>query len=419
MSAWLQQAIDKASSVNDWLSPIRAEALQALKQESWPTRKTEAWKYTPLTPLERTEFSQVTNSAAVDIDSIAGLNSIDLVFVDGVLVTSTNALMNTKGLTISSIESSDEETRLWAAGEFGQIKPKRHLFGLVNDVLATQGVIVNVDAGTKFKQPIRLIHLQNNGNEAHTRVLVRLGDNANASIIEQFTGDQNSFSTSVAEFSIGKEAKLEHYRFCLQTGDSMTVGGSHFRLQEKASLNSQLVGYGSKLARIDVDVDYAGEQATAKLNAIYLLKDKEVFDLHSTIEHAVPNCVTDETVRGIVGDHAKATFNGRIHIHRDAQKTLAELSNKNLLLARTAQINTKPELEIYADDVKCAHGATVAELDKSALYYMMSRGISKEDALVMLNFGFINALVDEMPNEALAEWLRPILKTRFQVMGSK
>lgn len=419
MSKWLQQTIENAGSVQDWLSPIRAEALQALKHESWPTRKTEAWKYTPVKPLEKAEFSQSKNAVAVDIESITGLNSLDLVFVDGVLVTPVNELTLEKGLTISSFESSDEATQLWVAGEYGQIKPKRHLFGLVNDVLATQGVIIDVEDNAELEQPIRLVHLQNDGNEAHTRVVMRLGVNATASVIEQFTGDQSSFSTSVAEFAVGENAKLEHYRFCLQTGESMTVGGSHFRLQEKASLNSQLVGYGSKLARIDVDVDYAGEHAAAKLNAIYLLKDKEVFDLHSTIEHAVPNCITDETVRGIVGDHAKATFNGRIHIHRDAQKTLAELSNKNLLLARTAQINTKPELEIYADDVKCAHGATVAELDKRALYYMMSRGISRKDALVMLNFGFINALVDEMPNKALAEWLRPILRTRFQAMGSQ
>ena len=418
MSQWLQQTIDRASTVDDWLSPVRAEALKTLKQTSWPTRKTEAWKYTAVTPLEKAELVPSTSSTAVDIDSIEGLDSIDLIFVDGRLLTPVNTLKLGKGIKISALDTSDKSTQLWVAGEFGQIKPKRHVFGLVNDVLATQGIIIDVEANTALCQPIRLIHLQNKGNEAHARVIMRLGENAKASVIEQFTGDQESFSTSVAEFSVGHAATLEHYRFCLQTGESMAVGGSHFRLQESASLNSHLIGYGSKLARVDLDVDYAGEHATAKLNAIYLLKDKEVFDLHSTIEHAVPHCVTDETVRGIVGDHATATFNGRIHIHRDAQKTLAELNNKNLLLARTARINTKPELEIYADDVRCAHGATVAELDKSALYYMMSRGINKEDALVMLNFGFINALVDEMPNEAIAEWLRPILRKRFQSMSS-
>ena len=419
MSMWLEKALNRADQVQDWLSPVRMQALETLKQEKWPTRKTEAWKYTPVKPLEIAEFNHTAQANVVDVDSIQGLDSIDLVFVDGCLTTPIHSLALPEGLTIDSFESANTDVQTWVSEVFGQIKPKRHLFGLVNDVLATQGVIIDVNAGQKIDKPIRLIHLQNEGNEAHTRVLVRLGADAQASVIEQFTGDQNSFSTNVAEFSIGESASLEHYRFCLQTNEAMSVGGSHFKLHEKSQLNSQLVGYGSKLARVDVDVEYAGENAFSKLNAIYLLKDKEIFDLHSTIEHAVPHCVTDETVRGIVGDHAKATFNGRIHIHRDAQKTLAELSNKNLLLARTAQINTKPELEIYADDVRCAHGATVAELDKSALYYMMSRGISKADALIMLNFGFINALVDEMPNEAVAEWLRPILRQRFKAMGSE
>jgi Fe-S cluster assembly protein SufD len=121
-------------------------------------------------------------------------------------------------------------------------------------------------------------------------------------------------------------------------------------------------------------------------------------------------------VRGIVADEARSVFNGRIHIHRYAQKTLAELNNRNLLLSDKAEVNTKPELEIYADDVRCAHGATIAEIDKQALYYLQSRGIDQGKAQVMLNFGFINELIDEMPNRALAEWIRPLIRDRFASM---
>jgi Fe-S cluster assembly protein SufD len=162
-----------------------------------------------------------------------------------------------------------------------------------------------------------------------------------------------------------------------------------------------------------------GEHAKAKFNAVYLLGEAEHFDLHSTIEHVMPNGTTLENARGIVGDKAKAVFNGRIHIHRDAQKTLAELHNRNLLLSRRGQINTKPELEIYADDVLCAHGATVAETEEETLYYLLSRGISRSQALVMLNFGFIQELVDQMPNQHLAQWLKPQLQSRFVEMEVK
>ncbi len=155
------------------------------------------------------------------------------------------------------------------------------------------------------------------------------------------------------------------------------------------------------------------------MNAIYLLAEGELFDMHSTIEHAVPNGTTQENARGIIGDKARAVFSGRIHIHRDAQKTLAELNNRNLLLSRRALINTKPELEIYADDVQCAHGATVAEIEEKALYYLMSRGIKRSKALVMLNFGFIQELVNGINNEPIKEWLLPMLNERFTNMEVK
>ena len=133
----------------------------------------------------------------------------------------------------------------------------------------------------------------------------------------------------------------------------------------------------------------------------------------------MPNGTTEENARGIVGDKARAVFNGRIHIHRDAQKTLAELNNRNLLLSRRGVINTKPELEIYADDVKCAHGATVAEIEEEALYYMLTRGIARSKALVMLNFGFIQELINDVPNGAIREWLAPLLSERFVQMEVK
>jgi Fe-S cluster assembly protein SufD len=203
------------------------------------------------------------------------------------------------------------------------------------------------------------------------------------------------------------------------TAAAKQLGGSHFKLHNRSTLNSTMVGYGSDLSRLDVDIHHAGEFADAKMNAIYLLAEGELFDLHSTIEHAMPNGTTEENARGIVGDKARAVFNGRIHIHRDAQKTLAELNNRNLLLSRRGVINTKPELEIYADDVKCAHGATVAEIDEEALYYLLTRGVPRSKALVMLNFGFIQELVNDVPNSAIREWLQPLLSERFSQMEVK
>ncbi|WP_026376987.1 Fe-S cluster assembly protein SufD [Aestuariibacter salexigens] len=414
MSQWFESAIVRAEQVNDWLSPVRAEALQTLKRASWPTRKTEAWKYLSLRRLEKSEFAQQQESAQITPEIIEGLDSLDLTFVDGQLVDLPADLP--AGLSIVSLQNATDSVKQWAGEIIGDIKPERHLFGLINDTLAQHGVIIDVAEGVSVERPIRISYMSSEGSEAHTRVLVRVASNASVTVIEQAQNKHNSLHTSVAEYAIHEQAELTHYGLMMGGGAAMHVAGMHFRLAQQATLNSHLVGFGSELNRLDVDVQHRGEQADANINAVYLLRDAEVFDLHSTIEHEVPHCTTDENVRGIVADRSKAVFNGRIHIHRDAQKTLAELNNKNLLLSREAQINTKPELEIYADDVKCAHGATVAEIDKKALYYLQSRGISREQALVMLNFGFINALVDEMPHSALAEWLRPILRNRFASM---
>lgn len=411
MSQWLAHVIERAAAVDDWLSPVRAEALAKLKEQSWPGRRTEAWRYTSLHAVEDLSLPTESNAQA-EAPAIKGLDAIDLVFVDGRLTSDLAALNLPEGLTIRSLTDKSDI----AEQVFTQVKPSHHLFGLVNDVLATQGVVIDVAPNATIERPIRVVNFATDNVESHTRVLVSLGDNAKATVIEHGSGTGHSLNTAFAEYDIADNARLEHYRFALHQGEAIHVGGSHFKLANKSRLNSTLIGYGSQLTRLDVDIIHAGEHAHAKFNNAYLLAPKEHFDLHSTIEHAMPNGTTEENARGIIGDKAKAVFNGRIHIHRDAQKTLAELNNRNLLLSRGAQINTKPELEIYADDVQCAHGATVAEIDEEALYYLLTRGIDKQKALVMLNFGFVQEMVFDMPNEALAEWLQPILKQRFEDM---
>jgi Fe-S cluster assembly protein SufD len=415
MSQWLHHVLERAATVDDWLSPVRARALDTLKQQQWPNRRTEAWRYTSLHPVADLKLQTHTQPGQAEAPVIEGLNSLDLVFVDGQLITELNALTLPEGVSIHTLAAPSDT----AEAMFGQVKPQRHLFGLVNDVLAEQGVVIDVAADARVEQPIRIVNFASAGVESHQRTLVRVGAGAKATIIEHGSGSGNSLNTAFAEYDIADNAELEHYRFALHEGEAIHVGGSHFKLHNHSKMNSTLIGYGSQLTRLDVDIEHAGEHAFAKFNNVYLLAPREHFDLHSTIEHAMPNGTTDENARGIIGDRAKAVFNGRIHIHRDAQKTLAELNNRNLLLTRGAQINTKPELEIYADDVQCAHGATVAEIDDEALYYMLTRGINKQQALVMLNFGFIQELVFQMPNKALADWLQPILKARFESMMEK
>lgn len=418
MSQWLEQVIDSAQR-DDYLSPVRQQALTQLKADGWPARRSESWRFTPLTPVEKREAKQAVQADSLPVPAIDNLNAIDLIFVDGVLVTQVNTLDVPAGMTITSLNTDDAATQQAISSVYGQVKPTRHMFGLVNDALCQHGIFINVEAGVKIDTPVRIVNMASQNVDAHTRVVVKVAEGASATVIEQGFGDTESLTTAFAEYDLADDAHLEHYRFAMFTGKAKQLGGSHFKLHNRTTLNSTMVGYGSELSRLDVDIHHAGEFADAKMNAIYLLAEGELFDLHSTIEHAMPNGTTEENARGIVGDKARAVFNGRIHIHRDAQKTLAELNNRNLLLSRRGVINTKPELEIYADDVKCAHGATVAEIEEEALYYMLTRGISRSKALVMLNFGFIQELINDVPSVAVREWIAPILSERFAQMEVK
>jgi Fe-S cluster assembly protein SufD len=413
MSNWLAQAITEAEQVNDWLSPKRESSLALLKKSPWPNRQTEAWKYTPINVIERTKF-EPANDTFHHTSDIPNLNAIDLVFFNGIFDAQASTSALPAGLSISAL--ADGASQTWALESFNKIKPKRHFFGLINDALATQGCIIDVACGAVIEQPIRIAQGFSSGSQSHTRVLMRLGESAKAVVVEQLQGDALCLNTSFAEYQIADKAHLEHYRLAMQSGEAISIGGCHFHLGEASQLESNLIGFGSQLSRVDMDIIHSGEHSNAKLNVIYLLDGKELFDLHSAIEHTKPNGVSEQNVRCIVADRANAIFNGRIHIHRDAQKILAQMNNRNLLLSENAQLNTKPELEIYADDVRCAHGATIAQIDEEAMFYLQSRGISRVDAQVLLSFGFINELVDLMNNSAIADWLRPILRQRFANM---
>ncbi|HCP04706.1 MAG TPA: Fe-S cluster assembly protein SufD, partial [Pseudomonas sp.] len=223
----------------------------------------------------------------------------------------------------------------------------------------------------------------------------------------------NGFVNSLTEVVVGNNAQVQHYRINLEQEDLLHVGGVHVNLQRDARFHGFTLAQGSRLKRIDYQVNMLGEGAHLELNGVYLPRNRQVIDYHTNVEHCVPHCTSNEVFRGIIGDSAKAVFNGRIHIHPQAQKTLAELSNKNLLTSRTAEINTKPELEIYADDVRCAHGATISQLDETSLYYLQSRGVTKADAITMLSFGFINELLNQVPEQAVQDYLRPRLVSLF------
>ena len=319
MSDWLETVIDKSQRIDDWLSPQRRSSAALLRQSKWPTKKTEDWKYTSLRPLENRKADPRSVASDGDIMDINGLNAVELRFVDGELEDINQALP--AGLFISSFSATDASTQAWSRNLFSSCKPKKHLFGLVNDILSDNGVVIDIVEGANIETPIRIVNLLRSNTDVHHRVLVRVGAGAKVCMIEEEAGTCSSYYSGVAEYFIAENAEVEHYRFCFRTSEALSVGGAHFELQAYSKLNAFVVCFGSNLSRLDIDVMHRGSHAEANVNAIYLLDDQESLDLHTCIEHEVPRCNSEENIRGIVADCAQATFNGRIHIHRDAQKT--------------------------------------------------------------------------------------------------
>jgi Fe-S cluster assembly protein SufD len=418
----MNRAIDAASAnAPQWLQERQSVGRKVWAEAELPTRKTEAWKYTSLHALNRS-FDSAEPSAASKAElgfEYPYFGGCKLVFVDGYLREDLSRIDIPAGVQLVRFADADEaQTGLIQKHLGSVVDSSRHLFANLSDAALNDGVFVKIDADTDVTEPLHLIWLTTTGQTAFTvnqRLLVLSGANSRASLIEHFdsTGNGNAFTNGITELLLEDGATVHHHRLHLEEAGAMHIGGVHARLAKDSTLESFHLALGSELKRIDVVVNHEGPGAHCDLNGVYLLRKQEHVDYHTCIEHASPHCTTDEVFRGIIGDSARAVFNGRIHIHPDAQKTRAELSNRNPLTSAQAEINTKPELEIYADDVQCAHGATIAQLDAEAMHYLQTRGVSREEAEIMLSYGFINEVIDSIALEPLRDYLRPLLAKRF------
>jgi Fe-S cluster assembly protein SufD len=424
MSSFMQQPLAEAAQrAPHWLQSLQARGREQWQGTSLPTRRSEHWKYTALTALRddyRTASPRDVAPSSLPQRLQAGLGGARLVFVDGVYQPTLSADALPEGISLCHFSAADDDqaARI-AAGLDATIDAQLHPFAALNSAALTDGVLLEVQPGAAVEQPVEILWLLRAAEHpvaTTQRLLVLVGENSRATVVEHFLsldGAQPSFTNGLTELHLAPGAQLAHFRLHEESGEALHVGGVHARLDRDSQLDGFHLALGSRLKRLDLVVNHAGPGAHSNLNGVYLPRGEEHIDYHTTIEHAVPHCSTDEVFRGIVADRASAVFNGRIHIHPQAQKTRAELSNKNLLTSTEAEVNTKPELEIYADDVQCAHGATVAQLDALSLHYLRTRGISRAEAEVMLSFGFINELIDGVALEPLRAYLRPLLAGRF------
>lgn len=424
MSDFQQQAIRLAAQQQApaWLAPLRQQAAESWLNCAWPTRKTEHWKYTPLSSLQKGAFSSwsdgdKTHVGSVNDESFIAIDATRLVFVNGVFDAERSSDLPVEVVRFSAANAAQQALIATHLGKV--VEGEQHLFAILASAWTDDGVLLHVPHQQQLNKPVYIVHLSVPTAEpavVNQRLLVVLDEGAKATLVEHYVStakEQNGFVNVITEMVVGDNAELQHYRLNLEEENILHVGAVHASLQRNARFRGFTLAQGSRLKRIDYQINHCGEGAELDLQGVYLPRNNQLVDYHTNIRHMVPRCTTREIFRGIISDSAHAVFNGRIYIHPHAQKTLAELSNKNLLTSNKAEVDTKPELEIYADDVKCAHGATVSQLNNNALYYLQSRGVSRREAEVMMRFGFINELLEQIVEPSVQDYLRPHLARLF------
>lgn len=396
---------DIPKSSVDWLNDRKQSAINEFCSLPFPTRKFEHFKYNDLTFLKETTLTlgKETAEGSESFSSIELEDAIEILVVDGKIVTDLSELQLETGLTIKKLSDCTDSERSLVVN---RLTPnKKNLFLNLNLAILDDGVFISVDSSKQIKKPIYFKNFTSSngtGNVHPNFVFVHAGTSSDISLIEHFeteASDSPILNLQQSYFDLADNSNINLYRLNLEQESAYQVSQVKTYLGRDANFDSFYLGLGSKLNRTDIDILHQGQNAHCELTGVYLPANDQAIDYHTNIEHQVPHCTSNEIFRGIIADKAAATFNGKIHIFKDAQKSDAFLNNKNLLLTNQAEINTKPELEIYADDVKCAHGATVAQLDDKSVYYLQTRGIERKKARKMLSIAFIQELIETIKIE--------------------
>jgi len=385
-------AADFTPSVGaQWLATLRKNGAAAFADATMPSRRVEQFKYNNFNhlmskPLVGAGAADIAAAKALGTE-VPALGAHRMVFVDGVYQAELSSAADAS-LGVTTFSAANDAQRAFIEAQLGAIVPSdERPFVALADSVADDGVLVEVAAGADVQTPIQLLSIRTVAGVAAPRLLV--------------------------EITLGANAEVHHYRLALGNDSYSHVGTAVVRQERDSRYRSYVINTGAAMNRLDHVVDVQGSGSHSQLFGAYLARGKQQSDIHLCVEHAVPNCDSEETYRGMAAESGKAIFNGRIQIHKDAQKTDAQLSCRNLLLSNKAEINAKPELEIYADDVKCAHGATVGQLDPASIFFFRARGLSEEKARALLSYGFINEVLLAMPLEPLADFMRGPLDAFF------
>ena len=389
-----------------WLKTLRSEALATFSATGFPTLREEEWCYTNVSAIEKKRFKPVVKSASINEELLNTyrLNDVwTMVFVDGYFSAKHSQLDGLADeIELSSIAEILDTQAEKLKQYLGQaVSNDEHNFVAFNTAWFNDGVFLNIPAKQVLSKPIQLLHITSSPDcLATSRNIIVVGKHSEAQIIETFIGEQAYLNVVVNEIFVEENASLTLYKLQSELEKSYHFGGTYVKQSPNSRFNHHSFSFGGLLVRNDVhtDLDTASE---CSLNGLYLGVKRQHIDNHTRINHNKPHGISREYYKGILDNRARGVFQGRVVVVEDAQKTDSEMNNRNLLLSNDAEVDTKPQLEIYADDVKCAHGVTVGQLEDQSIFYLQSRGVDEETARNILTFAFANEMVDKVSIKSL------------------
>lgn len=423
-----QSLEETAGQTPNWLARLRESAMDRFEQLGFPSVKEEEWKYTNVAPISRVNFEPVVGpreARSFDAAEIANLSypeteATTLIFRNGIL-TLNQELNLPEGVVAIDLAEAIVDDR------YGEVV-REHLarnadynangFTALNTALFSSGAFIFIPRDLVIESPLHLLFISDTLNAkpaSFPRVLIVAEANSRATLLESYAGlgDATYFTNAVLEIVLKEGARLEHYKIQRESGEAFHVATTSAALGSSSSYDTTTINFGGQLSRHDIQVRMNHEGAECWVDGLYMVGASQHTDTHSVIDHQQPHCSSHQLYKGILDGKSRAVFNGKIFVRHGAQKTDAMQTNKNLLLSDEARIDTKPQLEILADDVKCAHGAAVGQIDENELFYLETRGIHPDLAKNLLTYGFAEEVIDKIKIQSIKKQLDEAVLNRI------
>jgi Fe-S cluster assembly protein SufD len=420
-------AFEEKIDVQTDLHDIRTAAIKNFENKGFPTKKEEAWKYTSLNAILKNDFSVFPNTENTieyrDVKKyfLHEIDSYKVVFVDGVFSSNLSSTTH-DGIDVCLMSSALNKPKYKMVIDtyFNQIASKDESLTSLNTAFANEGAYINIPKSKVADKPIEIMYFSTGSEKAllvQPRNLVIVGENSHVQIIErhQCLNDNAVLTNSVTEIFAAKRAIVDYYKIQNDAAEANLIDNTYVSQKQESHVSVQTFSFGGNLTRNNLNFYHFGERLTSTLNGITIIGEKQHVDNYTLVHHAAPNCESFQDYKGIFSDRATGVFNGKVYVEKEAQKTNAFQKSNNILLSDKATINAKPQLEIFADDVKCSHGCTVGQLDETALFYMQQRGIPKKEAKALLMYAFSNAVIENIKIPELKKRITVIIADKLGV----